>query len=1281
MSPQKRRLNQENQPVIGKREIRVFISSTFRDMMRERDLLVKQVFPELRRKCAGRFVTFTEVDLRWGITEEQAAEGQVLPLCLAEIERSRPYFIGLLGERYGWIPDTIRPEVIEREPWLKEHVHCRTSVTELEILHGILNNPKMMSLAFFYFRNPDYVNNPSLSPEVRREMIERDLPADIEKYGKTEAARRTEERKSKLAALKQRIRDSELPLIETYATPEALAEIVRTQFDALIDRLYPEEQAPDLLAQERMAHEAFAKSKLFACINRPAHLAALNSFISPPEHGGKGIVVTGESGCGKTALLAAWARDWTAAHPGDFLFQHYFGATPDSASPGGFLQRLLGELKSRFDISEDIPTDPEKLRDTLLLWLAQAAGQGRVLLVLDGLSQVQGGEAERRLNFLPPHIPPNVAVLASALPGPALDTLRGWGWIEHGLPPAGETEVDAMIGEYLKIHARTLEPALRRQLATAPGASNPLFLRTVLEELRQFGSFERLPQRVAHYLGADNPKALFLRVISRWQEDFDGKDPEKDRLRIGLVRRALTHLWAARQGLSEPEWLDLLGADVEPLSGNSTIQRPEPAMRHSTLPRALWTPLFWALEPHLSQSAGLYVFSHDFLRQAIEEEFLPGLDARRSARLAIIDYFERHPNQSQMTPRKAAEWPYQLHSVKAWDRLEYCLTDIPLFLALYNDKTKWELTGYWKPLRFRGRDIAACYTAAHRRWIAEPANVQDHYVSTHMGLFLVDNGLHQAAEPLLYRALETRERLLGPVHPLTINSVSSFALLLERKGDYSGAEPLFRRALELSEQVLGAEHSSTLTTVNNLAALLRRKGEYLAAEELLRRALETSERVLGPEHPDTLLSVSNLAALLESKGDYAGAEQLCHRALEGCERIMGPEHPNTLTTGNNLAALLHRKGDYAAAEALLRRVLEGCERIMGPEHPNTLTSVNNLAALLKSKGDYSGAEPLFHRVLEGCERIRGLEHPDTLAGVNNLAELLRSKGDNEGAEPLFRRALELSERVQGPVHPDTIQIMNNLFVLLAQKGDAAGVEELCRWTMVGYERVLGPEHPSTLISMCNLAELIQSRGDTAGAEALFRRVMEIRERVLGPDHLDTLKCINRLAGLLERMGDTAGVEALYRRLFEASERVHGSEHPETLTGMCNLALLLYRKGDYAGAEPLYHRVLKGLLKISAATQQTHPNLELSIANYSRCLEELGHSPAEIRKSLETMMLSFGISPVGNTGLVKGLPSPKLSAAIEQLIRDPSKGEEIFTQLEREDPVLLAELIQWIGSQS
>ena len=80
------------------REIRVFISSTFRDMQAERDYLVKFIFPQLRKLCESRGVTWGEVDLRWGVTDEQAAEGKVLPICLEEIKRCRPYFIGLLGD-------------------------------------------------------------------------------------------------------------------------------------------------------------------------------------------------------------------------------------------------------------------------------------------------------------------------------------------------------------------------------------------------------------------------------------------------------------------------------------------------------------------------------------------------------------------------------------------------------------------------------------------------------------------------------------------------------------------------------------------------------------------------------------------------------------------------------------------------------------------------------------------------------------------------------------------------------------------------------------------------------------------------------------------------------------------------------------------------------------------------------------------------------------------------------------------------------------------------------
>src|SRR5437870_13847319 len=86
-------------------ELRVFISSTFRDLQEEREHLIKKTFPEIRALCRERGVTFTEVDLRWGITDEVAEHAGVIATCLEEIDRCRPYFIGILGSRYGWSPD------------------------------------------------------------------------------------------------------------------------------------------------------------------------------------------------------------------------------------------------------------------------------------------------------------------------------------------------------------------------------------------------------------------------------------------------------------------------------------------------------------------------------------------------------------------------------------------------------------------------------------------------------------------------------------------------------------------------------------------------------------------------------------------------------------------------------------------------------------------------------------------------------------------------------------------------------------------------------------------------------------------------------------------------------------------------------------------------------------------------------------------------------------------------------------------------------------------------
>ncbi len=94
------------------KEVRVFISSTFKDMQAERDHLVRFVFPRLREELLKRRMHLVDVDLRWGVTSDQDA----FDLCIDEIKRCHPRFLCMLGGRYGWIPapKTVRQNAFER---------------------------------------------------------------------------------------------------------------------------------------------------------------------------------------------------------------------------------------------------------------------------------------------------------------------------------------------------------------------------------------------------------------------------------------------------------------------------------------------------------------------------------------------------------------------------------------------------------------------------------------------------------------------------------------------------------------------------------------------------------------------------------------------------------------------------------------------------------------------------------------------------------------------------------------------------------------------------------------------------------------------------------------------------------------------------------------------------------------------------------------------------------------------------------------------------------------
>lgn len=440
------------------RQIRVFISSTFLDMQEERDVLVKKIVPQLRKLCDERAVTWTEVDLRWGITDEQKAEGKVLPLCLEEIHRCRPYFIGLLGERYGSLPSEISADLIERQPWLEQHLD--KSITALEIIHGVLRNPKMAGHAYFYFRDAKYV----------------ETLGDNEK--KTFAAENTQNAE-KLQHLKENIRHSGFPVRENYPDSKALGELVLADLTKVINEIWPEGSRPDPLDREAMDHEAYAQSREHVYIGRQEYFDRLNTHAAASDT--QPLVILGESGSGKSALLANWVARYRQAHPDALVLQHYIGATPYSPYWAAMLRRLMGEFKRRLGILQDIPDQPDALRNAFPNWLYMAAAKGRVVLVLDALNQLEDRDGAPDLVWLPPVLPENVRLIVSTLPGRPLDEIQKRHWPTLKVERLSADERRKLIAEYLAHHAKSLNVRRRRRIK--PLAARRLFSAMALQSL------------------------------------------------------------------------------------------------------------------------------------------------------------------------------------------------------------------------------------------------------------------------------------------------------------------------------------------------------------------------------------------------------------------------------------------------------------------------------------------------------------------------------------------------------------------------------------------------------------------------------------------------------------------------------------------------------------------------------------------------------------------------------------------------------------------------------
>ena len=1046
------------------RVIRVFVSSTFQDMQAERDELVKRAFPALHNLCSKRGVTWGEIDLRWGVTSVEKAEGKVLPICLEEIRRCRPYFIGILGERYGWIPNEIPNGLIEREPWLRDHL--KQSVTELEILHGVLNNPEMAEYAFFYFRDPHYLD---LMQRAQRD----------------EYASRDAESIEKLHRLKQSIRHSKFPVRENYASPRELGKLVLADLTAVIDSLFPEGSTPNALEREAAEHEAFARSRSSVYIGRPFYFETLDQHASGD---GAPLVVLGESGSGKSALLANWALRRRDAHPEELLVLQFIGSAPASSDWAAMLRRIMGEFKRRFDIEEDIPNKPDELRlafanwlslvdNQMSRWIAQGDGQlqklaawarrmrgkrptpRRLVLVLDALNQLEDREGARELVWLPPSIPPRIRLVVSTLPGRTLEELTIRNWPTLTVQPLDVQERQQFIEAYLWQYSKKLEPEHTKHMAAAEAASNPLYLRGVLEELRQFGSHEGLNARVTYYLQAKNPIDLYGLILRRWEEDYGEH----------LVRDSMSLVWGARRGLSEAELLQCLGSKERPL------------------PRAEWSPLFLASAESLVSRAGLLSFFHDYLREAVRKTYVNDSDAEHRVHRRLADYFRG----TQCDARQLDELPWQLSQAGEWKLLYDLLLEEQFFDAAW-DADSFEVKARWAQLEAQS---AFTMKNAYQGIVDDPSRFDPNYVWS-LAILLNDAGYVSAALRLAAHVLDYTRGSADKKALAT--ALGSMAVILQMRGQLDEAMKLH----EAEERICRGlnDKEGLQRSLGNQALILQTRSKF---DEAMTLHKEEEALCLETNSDEGLQrSFGNQALILTAKGDLQRAMTLYRKQEHICLQLGNKQGLANALSGQ--AIVLRAQGEYHQAMELHKREEKIC-RELGNKH-GLAVSLGNQAILMRLLGNLDEALQT-HKEEERLSREQ--QNDEGLAvSLGNQALVHFERKDYEQALQLHKEEARLCRKL-GNTDGVQTSLLNQGTVLqrLGKLDDALsiygeveqtyrnlGILEGLAITLVNQAWVLGLER-NEISSALVLADQAFEIASRAGYTALAAEIKSVQMRI------------------------------------------------------------------------------------------------------------------------------------------------------------------------------------------
>ncbi len=432
-----------------------------------------------------------------------------------------------------------------------------------------------------------------------------------------------------------------------------------------------------------------------------------------------------------------------------------------------------------------------------------------------------------------------------------------------------------------------------------------------------------------------------------------------------------------------------------------------------------------------------------------------------------------------------------------------------------------DMFGAVDPAAAKGRDVTVrevLDTAAGRAADALKGQPEvEGEVQHAMGDAYYHIGRYAQSETSLKRALEVRERALGPEHADTLSTVQDLAATVLAEDRNEEAVKLARRAAEGREKTLGKGHKDTLASKSFLAYAVQVAGDLPGAEKLIREVVADQTASLGKSHRDTIESRSSLADVLQDLGKLDEAASVASELVTDSAAALGEDDTLTIQARSIYASILGSLGRDAEAEPVIRAVVEAKKRIYGPDHPLTLVSVNVLAQQLQNLDRLAEAEPLRRDLLARATKALGAEHASTLIYENNLAQVLRNEGKLDEAEPLYRHVLQARMKTQGPEGRDTLSSMVNLGILLQQRKQPEEGLAMLQGALAGLTKTM-PGHWMASATRTYVGDCLTDLARYEEAEAMIGQGYGELVKALGAGHTRTKKAAQYAARLFAAWG-------------------------------------------------------------------------------------------------------------------------------------------------------------------